>query len=127
MTLKEELIKTAQNLIDVKSQIDDIKAGKDLIEIQDMIIGIKNGFRTMAEGMNLHNRLFCDYETIRNLYTLINAVQQTGEVVPSSNAIVTAEQKLCEHLKADEYGILTEVLVKHGQISDIHEFIENIQ
>lgn len=123
MYLYEELKDKALQLIDAKSTTDDIKAGKDLALINEMINAIGISSKHINEGIILDAKLNDEYPEIQLLRDAANAMKNI--VGANTNQVIyeTSQDYIKSDLKTDCFGILVSVLMKHQVISAIKDFI----
>lgn len=120
----KEQVEFAVKLIDIKSNYDDIKASKDVAEIKTMIHTAKPTVQFVNAAKRLDKRINEDYPEIADMHkiasNLANPLKLCQEKVFSEyNAILS-------DLNSDVYGIYASVLLKHGKISCIKDFIETV-
>ena len=120
----EELVQFALKLIDVKSTQDDIKASIDLNEINLALNNASLSQEFIDYATKLHKRIKKDYPEIDEMHTVAfnmrSALGMGDDITPSKYDEVLSD------LKSDMYGILVSVLLKHGKISCIKDFIEKV-
>lgn len=110
-----DYIVMAYDLVELKSNTDDIKAGKDLY-ITDAIL---NGTKTCVNPYGLDERLRKEYKTIEMMEaTADKFIFNDGRPV---DRIITNEEKIMNKLKADRAGIIADVLIKHKIIKCVDE------
>ena len=119
-----EKIELAVNLIEAKNNYDDIKALNDVDKINALI----NTSRPTAEFINSAKRL---NKKINKEYPEIGEIHKTASNM--ANSASSCKDEICSEydavlkdLNSDIYGILASVLLKHGKISCIKEFIKSV-
>lgn len=120
----KEQVELAVKLIDIKSKYDDIKASKDVTEINTMINTAKPTVEFVNAAKQLDKRINEDYPEINEMHKIASNMANTvglyqGRLCSEYGAIL-------KDLNSDIYGILASVLLKHGKISCIKEFIESV-
>lgn len=119
-----EKVELAVKLIDAKSKYDDIKALNDVSEINMMINTAKPTVEFVNLAKQLNKRIIEDYPEIDEMHIIASNMANSvglyqGETCSEYDAIL-------KDLNSDIYGILASVLLKHGEISCIKEFIERV-
>lgn len=120
----ESLVNEAYRIVESKGTVDDIKASKDLQEINRVMALDMNNYFNVQRGMELDKRLMKEYPEIQLMCSIANnmlpnKVEKVQMKSPAGNQIL----KL---LETDSYGILARVLIKHKVILEIKEFIKNV-
>lgn len=120
----KELIKLAQKLIDDKSTQDDIKASIDLDEI-DFRLSIACPTREFIDvAKQLDKRINEDYPEIGDMHTVAFNMKNASGIY--SERSQSEYEVVLSNLKSDKFGIFTSVLLKHGKISCIKDFIAKV-
>ena len=119
-----EQVESAVKLIDIKSKYDDIKALNDINKINILI----NTAKLMEEFVNLTKLLD---KKINEDYPEIDEMHKIASTMANSVSLHQGEScseydTILKDLNSDIYGILASVLLKHGEISCIKEFIESV-
>ena len=120
----KEQVELAVKLIEIKSKYDDIKASNDVSEINTMINTAKPTVEFVNAAKQLDKRINEDYPEINEMHNI--ATNMTKPVRTYQNKIFSEYDAILEDLNSDLYGILASVLLKHGKISCIKEFIESV-
>ena len=119
-----EYVDLAVKLMDDKSEIDDVKAINDLNEIKFMINTAKPTVEFVNSAKLLHKRINEDYPKIDEMHrvasSMVNPMRLCSKESYSKYDAILAD------LNSDMYGILATVLLKHGKISCIKEFIQSV-
>lgn len=111
----DELIEAAEKLVKTRTLQYDVKAIKDLEEVEHYLTtdqGCVNDYL-------LDRRLRCDHPIIEEIELLDK--QFAREVTPEVYIPTTAENVMRKRLRVDKRGILVEVLLKHGRIRKAEE------
>lgn len=120
----KEQVESALKLVDIKSKYDDIKASKDVTEIKTMI----NIANPTAEFVNaakqLDKRINEDYPEINEMHNIASNMANHASICQDKS--FSEYDAILKDLNSDLYGILASVLLKHGKISYIKEFIESV-
>lgn len=119
-----EYVDLAVTLMDAKSKIDDVKALKDANEINFMINTAKPTVEFVEAAKQLDIRINVDYPEINEMHNI--ASNMTNHMKMCQNKMYSEYDAILEDLNSDLYGILVSVLLKHGKISCIKEFIESV-
>lgn len=119
-----EQVELAKKLIEIKSKQDEIKALNDVTEINIMIkTAIPTvGFVNAAKRLN--KRINEDYPEIDEMHKI--ATNMTNPVRLRQEKAFSEYDAILSDLNSDVYGIYASVLLKHGKISCIKEFIESV-
>lgn len=120
----KEQVEVALKLIEIKSQYDNIKASKDVTEINIMINTAKPTVEFINEAKQLDKRINEDYPEINEMHNI--ASNMANPVSMCQDKSFSEYDVILKDLNSDLYGILASVLLKHGKISCIKEFIENV-
>ena len=120
----KEQVELAVKLIDIKSKYDDIKASKDVTEINTMINTAKPTVEFVNAAKQLDKRINEDYPEIDEMYKI--ASNMASPVGLYQERSCSEYDAILKDLNSDLYGILASVLLKHGKISCIKEFIESV-
>ena len=120
----KEQVELAVKLIDIKSKNDDIKASKDVIEINTMINTAKPTVEFVDAAKRLDRRINEDYPEINEMHNI--ASNMINYMSICQNKTYSEYDAILKDLNSDLYGILASVLLKHGKISCIKEFIESV-
>lgn len=120
----KQQVESALKLIDIKSKYDDIKASNDVTEIKTMI----NIANPTAEFVNaakqLDKRINEDYPEINEMHNIASNMANPASICQDKP--FSEYDAILKDLNSDVYGILASVLLKHGKISYIKEFIESV-
>lgn len=111
----DELIEAAEKLVKTRTLQYDVKAIKDLEEVEHYLT-IDQG---CVNDYLLDRRLRCDHPIIEEIELLDK--QFAREVTPEVYIPTTAENVMRKRLRVDKRGILVEVLLKHGRIRKAEE------
>lgn len=114
----------AVKLMDAKSKIDDVKALKDTNEINYMINTAKPTVEFVNAAKQLDRRINVDYPEISEMYNM--ASNMASHISTCQNETYSEYDAILKDLNSDLYGILVSILVKHGKISCIKDFIESV-
>ena len=120
----KEQVELAVKLVDIKSKYDDIKASKDVAEIEAMIHTAKPTVEFVNAAKQLDKRINEDYPEINEMHNI--ASNMANPVSLCQDKTFSEYDAILESLNSDLYGILASVLLKHGKISCIKEFIESV-
>lgn len=120
----KEQVEFALKLIEIKSKYDDIKASKDVTEIKTMINTAKPTVEFVNAAKQLDKRINADYPEIDEMHNI--ASNMANPVSMCQDKSFSEYDAILKDLNSDLYGILASVLLKHGKISCIKEFIENV-
>jgi hypothetical protein len=111
---RRDLLQLAEKIMDAKSNADDTKAFFDMLVVRKILNGENNG---MFNPEEVDKRLRREYPIIENLENLASQFPiRTG----TSGKIYDA---LTVRLYGDVRGICADVLLKHGRITALREFI----
>lgn len=120
----EDLVQLVEKIIDAKSTYDDIKAANDLYEIDCAINNAQPTIGFINAAKQLDRRINEDYPEIEEMHRIGSAMASTRE---KSNATPYSEyEAILKDLNSDRYGIYVSVLLKHGKIAAIKEFIKSV-
>ena len=120
----KEQVELAVKLVDIKSKYDDIKASKDVTEINTMVNTAKPTVEFVNAAKQLDKRVNEDYPEINEMHNI--ASNMANPVSLCQDKTFSEYDAILESLNSDLYGILASVLLKHGKISCIKEFIESV-
>lgn len=120
----KEQVELAVKLIDIKSKYDDIKASNDLTEINTMINSAKPTVEFVNAAKQLNKRINDDYPEINEMHNIASNMGNPASIC--QNKSFSEYDAILKDLNSDLYGILASVLLKHGKISCIKEFIERV-
>lgn len=126
MYLYEELKDKALQLVDMKSTADDIKAGRDLALINDMINVVNKSPEHINKGISLDAKLNDEYPEIQLLCDAAKTLQNVLGTNVKENVYKTPQNCVIDALTTDCFGILVSVLIKHQIISAIKDFIRAV-
>ena len=116
----KEQVEFAVKLIEIKSKYDDIKASKDVTEINTA----KPTVEFVNAAKQLDKRINSDYPEINEMHNI--ASNMANPVSMFQDKIFSEYDAILKDLNNDLYGILASVLLKNGKISCIKEFIESV-
>ena len=120
----ESLVNEACRIVESKGNIDDIKASKDLQEINRVMALDMNSYFNIQRGMALDQRLIREYPEIQQMCSIAdNMLFNKDEKLQLKSS---AGKQILNRLNTDRFGILAGVLVKHKVVLDIKEFIESV-
>lgn len=119
-----EQLEIVERLIDAKSMYDDIKAAKDLSDINLMISQAKPTIEFVNAAKQLERRIYNDYPEIAEMYRV--ASQMSNSVNTYIKIPQSEYTAVLDDLRSDKFGIFASVLLKHGKISCIKDFIEKV-
>lgn len=119
-----EQIALAKRLIDAKGTHDDIKAAKDLADIDSMLNNVQPTLQFINAAKQLNRRINLDYPEIGEMHKIASGISnmlgmQTEQFRSEFDAIL-------EKLNSDRFGIYISVLLKHGKVSCIKDVIERV-
>ncbi len=117
-------VELAKKLIDAKSKQDDIKALNDVNEINSMIQTAIPTVEFVNAAKRLNKRINEDYPEIDTMHRI--ATNMTNPIKLHQEKAFSEYDAVLSNLNSDVYGILASVLLKHGKISCIKEFIESV-
>lgn len=120
----KEQVEFAVKLLEIKSKYDDIKASKDATEINTMINTAKPTVEFVNAAKKLDKRINEDYPEINEMHNIASNV--ANPVSLCQDKTFSEYDAILESLNSDLYGILASVLLKHGKISCIKDFIESV-
>lgn len=120
----KEQVELAVKLVDIKSKYDDIKASKDVTEINTMVNTAKPTVEFVNAAKQLDKRINEDYPEINEMHNI--ASNMANPVSLCQDKTFSEYDAILESLNSDLYGILASVLLKHGKISCIKDFIESV-
>ena len=110
-----DYIHVAYNLVKLKSNDDDIKAGEDLY-ITDASL---NGTNTCVNPYALDERLRKEYKTIKMMENVVDKfIFNDGR---HKDSIISDEERIMNRLESDRIGIIADVLIKHEIIKIVDE------
>lgn len=126
MYFKEALIDQAKEILKLESTKDDKKAVKDIAQILDMLESREESEEYLCNVRFLDNKMKNAYPVIFNMIKTGNKMQniKTTNVVNTLNDLIDVA---VEDLKADIYGILLDILIKHNVVAKIEEFIDRVE
>ena len=119
-----EQVELAKKLIDTKSKQDDIKALNDVNEINFVIKTAIPTVEFVNAAKRLNKRINEDYPEIGEMHKI--ASNMTNPIRLRQEKTFSEYDAILSDLNSDVYGILASVLLKHGKISCIKEFIERV-
>lgn len=120
----ESLVNEAYRIVESKGNIDDIKASKDLQEINRVMALDMNSYFNIQRGMALDQRLIREYPEIQQMCSIANNMLFNKDEKLQLKS--SAGKQILNRLNTDRFGILAGVLVKHKVVLDIKEFIESV-
>lgn len=120
----KEQVEFSVKLLEIKSKYDDIKASKDVTEINTMINTAKPTVEFVNAAKQLDKRINADYPEINEMHNI--ASNMANPVSICQDKSFSEYDAILKDLNSDLYGILASVLLKHGKISCIKEFIETV-
>lgn len=120
----ESLVNEAYRIVESKGNIDDIKASKDLQEINRVMALDMNSYFNIQRGMALDQRLIREYPEIQQMCSIANNMLFNKDEKLQLKS--SAGKQILNRLNTDCFGILAGVLVKHKVVLDIKEFIESV-
>ena len=117
-------ISLAENLIQMKSTSDDVKALNDLNEINYTLANTQPPQEFVQRAKELDKRINDDYPEIIQMY---NAAHQMGKNVSPQLPKYQSDYEIAiSNLKSDIYGILFVTLFKHEKVKCFEDFIERV-
>ena len=120
----KEQVELAVKLIDGKSKYDDIKALNDVTKINAMINAAKPTVEFVNAAERLDIRINEDYPEINEMHNIASNMAKPARI--DQDKLFFEYDAILKNLNSDLYGILASVLLKHGKISCIKEFIESV-
>ena len=120
----QQLCDEAIKLIDLKSTIDDLKAAKDLAEINSVFTKEHPSDIQCTYEIKLHKRINTDYPEIEKIDEA--ATKVASAIGIKKQTAYTLFENVKQDLLRDAYGIYASVLLKHGKIKTVEDFIEKI-
>lgn len=126
MYFKNALIDQAKEILKLESTKDDEKAMKDIAQILDMLESREESEEYLCKVRFLDNKMKNEYPVIINMIKTGNKMQN----IKSTNVVNTLNDLIdvaVEDLKADIYGILLDILIKHNVVAKIEEFIDRVE
>lgn len=120
----KELVDSAKMLLDTKSIYDDTKAANDLENICFMIDNAQPTTQFMNEAVQLHRRINYAYPEIAEMHRI--ATTMSNPLNSHREGVQSEYDAILKDLNSDRFGIFASVLLKHGKISCIKEFIEKV-
>ena len=127
MYLYENLRDKALELINTKSTIDDIKAERDLIFINDTINEINIFPQNIKEGIALDAQLNEEYPEIQWLRDAANTMIKNNGTNSKQILHKTLQKSVVDDLRTDYFGVLASILVKHNIIYAVKDFIRAVE
>lgn len=126
MYFKDALIGQAKEILKLESTKDDKKAVKDIAQIFDMLESREESEEYLCNVRFLDNKMKNEYPVIINMIKTGNKMQniKTTNVVDILSDLIDVA---VEDLKADIYGILLDILIKHKVVAKIEEFIDRVE
>ena len=122
------LVAWAENIMNSKSTADDLKACKDICELENMIRRLSNGEMYLQDKVDqLDQRINREYPLIKELSYATKNISKNQFLSRASTSLNNIREHNINTLMFDRYGILADVLVKHKKISDIKEFIDRVE
>lgn len=119
-----EQVELAKKLIDIKSKRDDIKAQDDVTEIKSMIKTAIPTVEFVNAAKQLDKRINEEYPEIVDMHKA--ALNMTNFIKLRQEKAFSEYDAILSDLNSDVYGIYASVLLKHGKISCIKDFIESV-
>ena len=119
-----EQVELAVKLIDTKSKQDDIKASNDINEINIMLNTAKPTVEFVNLAKRLDKRINEEYPEIDEMHKIASNMANSAGLYQGNSC--SEYDAILKDLNSDLYGILASVLLKHGKISFIKEFIESV-
>lgn len=123
MHLYVNLRDKALELIDTKSTLDDIKAERDMLLVNNMISAVNISSEHINEGIMLDQKLNNEYPEIQLLCDAANTMKNAVGLNSKEIVCKTSQKNIVDALTTDYFGILASVLVKHQAISTVKDFI----
>ena len=120
----EEKVALALKLIDEKSVYDDIKASNDMAEIDTMINSVKANAKFVGVAKMLDEIIQKDYPEIQVMHNIVSNMTRTANLWRATS--LSEADAIISNLQSDRFGILASVLLKHGMISDVKDFIKTV-
>ena len=120
----KEQVELAVKLIDTKSKHYDIKASNDINEINIMLSTAKPTVEFVNLAKRLDKRINEDYPEIDEMHKIASNLANSVSLYQERSC--SEYDAILKDLNSDIYGILASVLLKHGKISCIKEFIESV-
>ena len=103
-----EYVDLAVKLMDAKSKIEDIKALKDVNEINFMINTAKPTVEFVDAAKQLDRRINADYPEISEMHNI--ASNMTGHISTCQNKTYSEYDAILKDLNSDLYGILASII-----------------
>ncbi len=119
-----EQVELAMKLINTKSKQHDIKALNDVNEINFMINTAKPTVEFVNTAKRLNKRINEDYPEIDEMHNIVSNMTNPASLCQDKS--FPEYDAILKDLNSDLYGILASVLLKHGKVSCIKEFIESV-
>lgn len=114
----------ALDLIELKSNIDDVKANHDLKELSYVVAMAQPTKDYVETAKNLHEKVNREYPEIKEMCDFALTMQKNR--VYNGIKRKTELENIVDCLITDEFGILASVLIKHNKIETIKEFIKEV-
>jgi hypothetical protein len=119
-----ELCNTAMHIVESKSAVDDIKAAKDIGEINAVLNAMNPSDVWCTYEINLHRRIYADYPEIK---IIEDAAANLATALGMRNTQTYNDfENIKKDLRRDKYGIYASILLKHGVIVKVEDFIESV-
>lgn len=126
MYFKDVLIDKAKEILKLESTKDDKKAVKDIAQILDMLELREESEKYLCNVRFLDNKMKNEYPVIINMIKTGNKMQNR-KIFKNMNTLNDLIDVAVEDLKADIYGILLDILIKHNVVAKIEEFIDRVE
>lgn len=121
----ENLKDLALRLVEAKSNVDDEKAERDLIELSNTVSMAQPTKEYIEHARELHEKINREYREIKELCDVASTMSN-DQILPSTNN-KTELENIKDCLITDEFGILASVLIKHRKIETVKEFIKCVE
>lgn len=126
MYFKDALMDQAKEILKLESTKDDKKAVKDIAQILDMLESREESEKYLCNVRFLDNKMKNEYPVIINMIKTGNKMQNR-KIFKDMNTLNDLIDVAVEDLKADIYGILLDILIKHNVVAKIEEFIDRVE
>ena len=120
----ENLKDLALKLIELKSNIDDVKANADLAELSNTVFVAQPTKEYIETAKKLHEKVNREYPEIKEMCDLAMTLQKN--MFCNGVKRKTELEDIVDCLITDEFGVLASVLIKHKKIETIKEFIKEV-
>lgn len=122
----EEQVEIVNNIIDAKSMFDDIKAANDLSDINLFLSQAQPTLEFVNAAKQLDRRINNDYPEIAEMYRVASQISSAVGGYRYQKTPKSEYEAILDNLNGDKYGIFASVLLKHGVITGVKDFIKSV-